>query len=181
MVYCYLANGFEEIEALAPVDLLRRAGVEVKTVGVGGTVVTGSHGIPVTADLTEAQALLTNALDAVILPGGMPGTLHLEASASVQAALDFANANGRLICAICAAPSVLGHKGLLKGREAICFPGFEKDLIGATVSKKAVVKDGNFITAKGAGVAVDFGLAIVAALRDPATANKIRAAIQCQS
>ena len=181
MVYCYLANGFEEIEALAPVDLLRRAGVEVKTVGVGGSVITSSHGIPVTCDLTEAQALLTDELDAVILPGGMPGTLNLEKSANVQAALDFAAANGSFICAICAAPSVLGHKGLLDGKEAIAFPGFEKDLIGATVSEKYVVTDGNIITARGAGVAVDFGLAIVAALKDRATAEKIRAAIQCQN
>ena len=177
MVYCYLANGFEEIEALAPVDLLRRAGVEVKTVGVGGSVITSSHGIPVTCDLTEAQALLT----AVILPGGMPGTLNLEKSANVQAALDFAAANGSFICAICAAPSVLGHKGLLDGKEAIAFPGFEKDLIGATVSEKYVVTDGNIITARGAGVAVDFGLAIVAVLKDRATAEKIRAAIQCRN
>ena len=181
MVYCYLANGFEEIEALAPVDLLRRAGVEVKTVGVGGSVITSSHGIPVFCDLTEAQALLTDALDAVILPGGMPGTLNLEKSANVQAALDFAAANGSFICAICAAPSVLGHKGLLDGKEAIAFPGFEKDLIGATVSEKYVVTDGNIITARGAGVAVDFGLAIVAVLKDRATAEKIRAAIQCRN
>ena len=181
MVYCYLANGFEEIEALAPVDLLRRAGIDVKTVGVGGSVITSSHGIPVTADLTEAQALLENDLAAVILPGGMPGTLNLEASACVQAALDYANAKGSLICAICAAPSVLGHKGLLQEKEAICFPGFEKDLLGATVSDKAIVTDGNIITAKGAGVAVDFGLAIVAALKDAATAESIRSAIQCQS
>ena len=147
MVYCYLANGFEEIEALAPVDLLRRAGVEVKTVGVGGSVITSSHGIPVTCDLTE----------------------------------DFAAAHGSFICAICAAPSVLGHKGLLDGKEAIAFPGFEKDLIGATVSEKYVVTDGNIITARGAGVAVDFGLAIVAVLKDRATAEKIRAAIQCRN
>ena len=181
MVYCYLANGFEEVEAIAPVDLLRRAGVEVKTVGVGGKVITSSHGIPVTADLTEAQAALTNDLEAVILPGGMPGTLNLEASAPVQAALDFAAANGKYLCAICAAPSVLGHKGLLGGKEAIAFPGFEKDLRGARISEKAVVTDGNVITAKGAGVAVDFGLAIVAALKDKETAAKIRSAIQCQS
>lgn len=181
MVYLFLADGFEEIEALAPVDLLRRAGIEVKTVGVGGSVITGSHGIPVTTDLCAENAPLTNALDAVILPGGMPGTKNLEASKEVQAALDFAAANGKLLCAICAAPSVLGHKGLLNGKEAIAFPGFEGDLLGARISEKAVVKDGNVITAKGAGVAVDFGLAIVAALKDSAVASKIRAGIQCQS
>lgn len=180
MVYLYLANGFEEIEALAPVDLLRRAGVEVKTLGVGGSVITGSHGIPVTTDLLAQDAPLTDALDAVILPGGMPGTKNLEASAAVQAALDYAAAHDKLICAICAAPSVLGHKGLLKGKEAIAFPGFENDLTSAFISKKAVVTDGKIITAKGAGVAVDFGLAIVAALKGAETAAKIRSAIQCQ-
>ncbi len=181
MVYLFLADGFEEIEALAPVDLLRRAGIEVKTVGVGGGVITGSHGIPVTTDLRSENAPLTAALDAVILPGGMPGTKNLEASKEVQAALDFAAKNGKYLCAICAAPSVLGHKGLLNGKEAIAFPGFENDLLGACVSQKAVVTDGKVITAKGAGVAVEFGLAIVAALKDQATADKIRSAIQCQS
>ena len=181
MVYLYLAQGFEEVEALAPVDLLRRAGIEVKTVGVGGSVITGSHGIPVTCDLRAEDAPLTAALDAVILPGGMPGTLNLEASSHVQAALDFAAANGKLLCAICAAPSVLGHKGLLKGKQATAFPGFEKDLLGAIPSEKSVVTDGTVITAKGAGVALDFGLAIVAALKDAGTAAKIRASIQCRN
>ena len=109
----------------------------------------------------------------------MPGTLNLEKSGAVQRALDYCAANGKLLCAICAAPSVLGRKGLLRGREAIAFPGFEEELKGAVISKQSVVTDGCVITAKGAGVAVDFGLAIVAALKGDAAAEAIRAAIQC--
>ncbi len=178
MIYVFLAEGFEEIEALAPVDLLRRAGLSVKTVGVGAKTVVGSHGIPVTADLTESEILLDETAEAVILPGGMPGTRNLEANETVQRALEFAAENEKLICAICAAPSVLGHKGLLNGRNAICFPGFESDLYGAFLSEKAVCRDGNIITAKGMGVAVEFGLAVVEALTDAVTAQDIRESIQ---
>lgn len=178
MIYVFLAEGFEEIEALAPVDLLRRAGLSVKTVGVGAKTVVGSHGIPVTADLTESEILLDESVEAVILPGGMPGTKNLEANETVQRALEFAAENEKLICGICAAPSVLGHKGLLNGRNAICFPGFESDLYGASLSEKAVCRDGNIITAKGMGVAVEFGLAVVEALTDAVTAQNIRETIQ---
>lgn len=179
MIYCYLAQGFEEIEALAPVDMLRRAGAEVKTVGVTGKTVCGSHGIPVTTDCTVDEIHLDDDLTAVILPGGMPGTLNLEKNAAVQKAVDYCAEKGRYLCAICAAPSILGHKGLLQGKEAICFPGFEKDLHGAAISEKSVVTVGNIITAKGAGVAVDFGLAIVAALMSQEKSDEIRSAIQC--
>ena len=179
MIYCFLAEGFEEVEALSPVDMLRRAGAEIKTVGIGSKKITGSHGITVECDLSEDEIELSASLEAVILPGGMPGTKNLEKSDTVQSALDFADKNGKYICAICAAPSVLGHKGLLKGKNAIAFPGFEKDLEGAVISDKHVVTDGNIITAKGAGVATDFGLAIVAAIKDSETAMKIRSSIQC--
>lgn len=179
MLYCFLAPGFEETEAIAPIDMLRRAKLDVRTVGVGAKTVAGSHGIPVVCDLTQDEIVLDDTLQGVILPGGMPGTLNLEKSAAVQRALDYCFANGKLLCAICAAPSVLGHKGLLNGKEAVAFPGFERDLIGARVSDSFVVTDGNIITAKGAGVAADFGFAIVAALKDRATADSIKAAIQC--
>ncbi len=179
MLYCFLAPGFEETEAIAPIDLLRRAKVDIQTVGVGAKTISGSHGIPLVCDLTENEIALNDALEGVILPGGMPGTLNLEQSPVVQKALDYCAANGKLLCAICAAPSVLGHKGLLNGKEAIAFPGFENDLKGAVISKQHVVTDGSVITAKGAGVAVDFGLAIVAALKGEAAAEAIRAAIQC--
>lgn len=180
MIYCFLADGFEETEAIAPVDMLRRAGVTVKTVGIGKSVITGSHGISVICDLTDSEMRLTDELDGVILPGGMPGTLNLDASQAVHSAVDFAVSHQKLVCAICAAPSILGRKGLLSGKKAIAFPGFEKELEGAIISKDPVVKDGVFITAKGAGVAVDFGLEIVAALVSRAKSDEIRSSIQCR-
>lgn len=179
MVYLFLADGFETIEALAVVDMLRRAKINVCTVGVTGKTVMSSHNIPVTADITVDEFKPEN-LEAVVLPGGMPGTLNLEANGTVQQTIDYAVDNNKFVCAICAAPSILGHKGLLKGREAICFPGYEDDLIGATVSEKYVVTDGKFITAKGAGVSVDFGLEIVKQLESEELSQKIRKTIQCR-
>ena len=179
MVYLFLANGFETIEALAVVDMLRRAKIDVKTVGVTGKIVTSSNNIDVTADI-EIDEFDVKDADAVVLPGGMPGTLNLEADKTVQGAIDYCVENKKYICAICAAPSILGHKGLLKGKEAICFPAFENDLTGATLSDKYVVTDGLIITARGAGVAVDFGLEIVKALKGEETAENVRKTIQCR-
>lgn len=159
MIYVFLADGFEETEALAPVDLLKRAGKEVITVGVTGNVVTGSHGIQVIADTNEIS--LDDSLEMIVLPGGMPGTLNLEKSQCVQNAIDYCILNNKFIGAICAAPSILGHKGLLKGKKAICYPGFESHLEGAVISDNSVEEDGIFITARGAGVAIDFGLKLV--------------------
>ena len=119
MIYVFLASGFEEVEALSPVDLLRRAGKDVKLVGVTGKSVTGAHGITVECDLTAGEIVLGNELEMIVLPGGMPGTLNLEKSEVVQTAVDFCYDRGIFIGAICAAPSILGHKGLLAGREAI--------------------------------------------------------------
>ena len=178
MVYCFLADGFEEVEAISPVDMLRRAGVEVKTVGVTGDIVSSSHNIRVVPDISLSDVVLDENLEAVILPGGLPGATNLEESAEVQKAIDFANENGKYICAICAAPQILGHKGLLKGKEAIAYPGFETELEGAKISEEYVVLDGNIITAKGAGVATEFGLKIVSALVGEDTAEKIGKAIQ---
>lgn len=179
MVYVFLADGFETIEALAVVDMLRRAKIDTMTVGVTGKEVKTSHSINVTADITIDELNINDA-NAIVLPGGMPGTLNLEANSVVQSSIDYCVENGKYVCAICAAPSILGHKGLLKGREAICFPGFEEDLSGATISDKYVVTNGKFITARGAGVAVDFGLEIVKALAGNDLSNKIRETIQCQ-
>ena len=178
MVYCFLADGFEEVEAIAPVDMLRRAGVEVKTVGVTGEIISSSHNIKVVPDIALSEVILDEKLEAVILPGGLPGATNLEESAEVQKAIDFANVNDKYICAICAAPQILGHKGILKGKEAIAYPGFETELVGAKISDEYVVLDGNIITAKGAGVATEFGLKIVSALVDEDTAEKIGKAIQ---
>ena len=131
MVYVFLANGFEELEALAPVDILRRAKADVKTVGVSGMNVTSSHGVAVTADISADELILNDDLEMIVLPGGMPGTLNLEASEIVQRSVDFCADNDRYIAAICAAPSILGHKGLLKGKKATSFPKFNSELEGA--------------------------------------------------
>ncbi|MBO7520366.1 MAG: DJ-1/PfpI family protein [Clostridia bacterium] len=173
MVYVFLAEGFEEVEALAPVDILRRGGVEVKTVGVAGKTVKGSHGIPVLSDITEDEVDFGN-IEGVILPGGMPGTLNLEKSDTVISALKFAADKGRLIGAICAAPSILGKAGLLGGRRATCFPGFEKYLTGAVFCDEPAVKDGNIITSYGAGAAFDFGFLLLAALKGKAAADELK-------
>lgn len=179
MVYLFLADGFEIIEALAVVDMLRRGNIDVKTVGVTGSRVTSSCGVEVTADIIFDEFEYVN-VDAVVLPGGSDGVANLEKDSRVQSVIDRAVKDDIYICAICAAPSILGNKGLLKGVEATAFPSFMKYLDGAVLSEKFVVTDGKFITARGAGVSVDFGLEIVKALTDKETAENIRKTIQCQ-
>ena len=178
MVYVFLAEGFEEMEALAPIDLLRRVGVEVTTVGVGGKLIKGAHGVGFTAD-SDGEGLDFSDVDCVVLPGGMPGTTNLDASPMVEICLMKAAEKNALIAAISAAPSVLGHKGLLKGKKATCFPGFEEDLLGALHTGAPVEKDGNIITARGAGVALDFALALVAELKSETAAKELRESLQC--
>jgi 4-methyl-5(b-hydroxyethyl)-thiazole monophosphate biosynthesis len=177
MIYIFLANGFEEIEALAVVDILRRCDLDVVIVGIGGKRITGSHNITVECDADEN--IQAEKIDAVILPGGMPGTLNLENSAFVQKMIDKAAESGALVCAICAAPSVLGHKGLLRGKKATCYPGFETALEGAAVAGRAIEIDGNFITGKGPGVALEFGFAVASRLAGEEAAEKVRVSMQC--
>ncbi|WP_270739732.1 DJ-1 family glyoxalase III [Massilioclostridium coli] len=160
MVYLFLAEGFEEVEALTPLDYLRRAGVEVCSVGVTGQIVTGSHGIMVHTDITPDQVNFDQ-IEMIVLPGGMPGTLNLEKNQIVQQAIDVCTANHHIIGAICAAPSILGHKGLLQGKKATCFPGFEPDLIGANYQNQPVCVDDTIITSRGAGAAQQFSFALV--------------------
>ena len=179
MVYVFLANGFEEVEALAPVDFLRRCELEVKTIGIGGEVVTGAHGITVKADISEYELNEYENATAVVLPGGMPGTLNLENSETVQDFVSYAEQEGLPICAICAAPSILGHRGLLDGKRATCFPGFENELGGATYTGESVECDGNIITGKGAGVALEFAHAIGKVLA-PEKADTVRDSMQCR-
>ncbi|MBR3738764.1 MAG: DJ-1/PfpI family protein [Eubacterium sp.] len=179
MVYVFLADGFEIIEALAPVDVMKRAGIEVKTIGVGSKVITSSCGVPVVCDSEIADFDFYN-VEAIVLPGGMPGTLNLENNETVQKAIDNAVNINVPVCAICAAPSILGHKGLLNGKNAVCFPGFEEALEGAEIADEFVVCDGNFITAKGAGVCIDFGLEIVKKIKGEETALAIKNQIQCR-
>ena len=171
MIYVFLAKGFEELEALAPVDVLRRAGVTVKTVGVTGKRVSGSHGISVNCDITVNEATFDE-LDGIILPGGLPGTTNLEADERVQRFIDYAAENGKIIGAICAAPMILGHKGLLQGKNSVCYTGFEKELTGAHVLDRPAVRDGNIVTGWGAGGAMDFALLYLEALYDNADIAK---------
>ena len=177
MVYMFLANGFEEVEALCPLDLLRRAGVDVTTVGVGGESVVGAHGIVVGADIPEIM-YRDSAPEMIILPGGMPGAENLNNSRIVDSAIRAASKNGGYIAAICAAPMILGKRGLLSGKHAVCFPGFEEHLEGAEIEPiKTVVRDGNIITAKGMGAAFEFGLALVEALKGKDVAERIKASV----
>ena len=183
MVYMFLAEGFEEVEALCPLDLLRRAGVRVATVGVGAKVVRGSHGIEVIADITTAEAeklLKKDAPEMVILPGGMPGSVNLQKDAAVNSFIEAAVRSDAYIAAICAAPMIIGELGLLKGKKATCYPGFEDKLKGAILSDPTpgVAVDGKFITGKGMGVALDFGLALVEAMVSKEKAEELRSAVQ---
>ena len=166
MIYMFLADGFEEVEALAPLDLLRRAGCDVTTVGVGGgDTIVGAHGIAVGADIPDTM-FRDSKPEMIILPGGMPGTRHLDESRTVDAALRSAINTGAYIGAICAAPMVLGKRGYLKGKAAVCFPGFEEYLEGAEVVKGSdAVRDGKLITSRCMGTAFPFALEIVEALR----------------
>ena len=174
MYYVFLAQGFEQLEALAPVDIMRRAEIEVYTVGVGGKVVTSSHNTPVVADVMDSETCPDRDCEGIILPGGMPGTLNLEKSPVVQQFIDYCAENGKLIAAICAAPSVLGHKGLLNGKKAVCFPGFEEQLSGADIQSSAVVTDGNIITGKGPAAAIDFGLEVLKNLKGPQAVEEVK-------
>lgn len=178
MYYIFLANGFEVTEAMAPLDVMRRAGLDVKTVGVTGPEVQTSNGVTVRADM-ELNALSYDNLDGVVLPGGMPGTRNLRACKEVTDCVRACFDNGKLVAAICAAPSVLGSLGVLNGKRATCFPGFEPELTGAVCTGEHVVTDGNVITAKGAGCSLRFGHAIVSAAVSKATADKVLSDMQC--
>lgn len=180
MIYVFLAQGFEEVEALAPIDLLRRCGKEVITVGVNDNIIVGSHNIPIVTDTITQEIKLDDTLEMIILPGGMPGTINLENNPAVQEAIDFCVKNDKFIGAICAAPSILGHKGILKNKKAVCFEGFENQLEGADVSKDSVMADGNIITARGAGVAVQFGLKLVEVLISKERSDTLKVAILCE-
>lgn len=179
MIYILLADGFEEIEALCPLDILRRAGLSVLTVGIDKQEIEGAHGITVKADISSKDLPIDSIdkIDALILPGGMPGTKNLDNSRFVHAMIDSAIANDSYIAAICAAPMILGKRGMLKGLFAVCYPGFEEYLIDATVPNgKKVVVDQKIVTAKGMGVANEFGFTLVELLCSKEKALSIRKA-----
>ena len=173
MVYLLLGTGFEETEAIAPLDLLRRAGVEVQTVGINGKTVYGGHGIGIEADIEISQMDLTK-LDMIILPGGLGGVASARASREAMEALDFAWKSGKYVAAICAGPTVLADLGITDGKDTTCYPGCEGQMGSANVLPDAPwVRDGNLITGTSAGCAIPFGLALVAALKGQEEADRI--------
>lgn len=176
MIYVMLVDGFEETEAIEPIDIMRRAGLDVVTVGVNGKTVKGSHGIIVTADIDFSE-VQPEKMEALVLPGG-PGHELLDSSNDVHYLINNAHSRGLYIAAICAAPSIIGKKGLLDGKKATCFPGFEDKLYGSEYTGEKVTVDGKFITARGAGAAGDFGFALVAALKDKETADRLKEVMQ---
>ena len=173
----FMADGCEEIEALTVVDIARRAGIEVAMISITGEkIVKGAHGIHFETDI-PAEFMDFDMLDGIVLPGGMPGTLNLGANKYVlQTIIDF-NVKGKLVSAICAAPSVLGKYGFLMGKKATSYPGFEAKLVGSERALDSVVVDENIITSRGMGTAIPFSLALIEQLLDAKTANKIGKAI----
>lgn len=169
----FMADGCEEIEGLTVVDIVRRAGIDIQMLSITDNMeVTGSHGIVFRADAL-ARKMDYAQLDGIILPGGMPGTLQLGADETVQRVIREFAAAGKLVCAICAAPSVLGEAGILQGKKAVCYPGFERQLIGAVCLEDAVAVDGNIITSRGMGTVIPFALAIVRCLEGDAAADAL--------
>lgn len=176
MVYVMFADGFEETEAIEPIDILKRGGVDVVTVGVKEKTVTGAHGITIITDI-GIEEIDPEKMELLMLPGGM-GHEILDASNEVHGLINYAVANGLYIAAICAAPSILGKKMFLEGKKATCFPGYEKYLYGADVISDKAVVDGKFITAKGAGAASDFGFEMLTVLKNRETAEKVKEIMQ---
>ncbi len=174
MVYVLLADGFEEIEALAPVDILRRGGVEVKTVGITGKEVFGSHGIKVEADILPKE--VKNDIEMLVFPGGLPGSDNLHASEYTDKFLKIAEENNARIAAICAAPYILGVRGLLRGKKATCYPAekFISLLDGAIyTANEKVVTDGNITTGAGMGAACEFGVELLSLMKGKEIADGI--------
>lgn len=178
MLYLFLAEGFEEVEAIATIDFLRRADIKVATVTIGGIAVRGAHGISVEADLLSENLPLNDKTEGVILPGGGAGTQNLKASDAVRKAVRFCYENNRLIAAICAAPTILADMGILDGKKAICYPGMENEMGNAHIVPNDVVISDNIITAKAAGVTWEFAAAIVGYLKGKAEADAVLESIQ---
>ena len=184
MIYCFLADGFEEIEALGTVDILRRAGLEVNTVSVtGNKTVMGSHNIPVIADkmASDVESSIFENITGAIYPGGMPGAQTLSSGECTlpNEVAKYCFENGIIIGAICAAPLVLGRLNILDGKNATCYPGFEDELKGANCTGKKIAVDGKIITGRGPGCTIDFALALVTAYKGEKVATDIRKSMQC--
>ena len=177
-VYAFLADGLEEVECLAAADVMVRAGIKVTLVSITGKKkVKGSHGFKLKADVLLEDADLSKA-DVLFLPGGMPGTTHLKEHEGLSKVLAEYERSGKYLAAICAAPSVFGYYGMLHGKRAVCYPGFEEQLTGAEITDKRVVRDGQFITSKGLGTAIDFSLELITLLEGGAVAEKVAKGVQ---
>ena len=172
MVYVLLGTGFEETEAIAPIDLLRRAGIPVLTVGLNGKIVVGGHGIGVAADITPDEMDLTD-LEMIVLPGGLGGVASIRASSQAMDAIRFAHENGKYTAAICAGPTVLGDLGITAGKKCVCYPGCEDGCPGAQIQGDAAYADGKLITGTSAGCAVAFGLKLIEVLKGEETARTV--------
>lgn len=164
LIYVFLANGFEEIEAITTIDILKRADINVRVVGTGNKLIKGAYGVKVETDILSEDVDFSD-MEGIVLPGGLPGVNNLFKELIVKKAIEHCFLNKKLIAAICAAPSILGRLGFLKGKVATCYPGFEKKLLGATVSSDSVCLSDNILTAKGPGVALQFSLKIVETLK----------------
>lgn len=177
MVYVLLGTGFEEVEAITPVDLLRRAGIEVKTVGITGKTVYGSHNIGIEADILPEE-IDFDALDMIVLPGGLGGVASARASQAALGALKWAWDNSRFVAAICAGPTVLADLGITDGRNATCYPGCENQMGNAHMAADAaVIRDGRLITGSSAGCAIPFALALIEALKGQQEARRVASQI----
>ncbi|MGF0065310.1 DJ-1 family glyoxalase III [Lachnospiraceae bacterium SGI.085] len=173
----FMADGCEEIEGLTVVDIVRRAGIDITTISISDkNEVAGAHGITFLADAKKDEVVFST-LDGIVLPGGMPGTTNLGADETVDKVIREFAAGGKLVAAICAAPSVLGQAGILNGKHATSYPGFEPKLTGAVTSEDSVVQDGNVITSRGMGTAIAFALEIVSYFTDKKTADKLAESI----
>ena len=173
MVYMLLGTGFEETEAIAPLDLLRRAGIPVLTVGINGKTVFGGHNLGIEADITLGEMDLTN-LDMIILPGGLGGVASIRASKEAMDAVRFAYENGKYTAAICAGPTVLADLGITDNKNATCYPGCESGMGSAKMAEnKASVIDGKLITGTSAGCAIPFGLSLIEVLKGKEEADRI--------
>ena len=172
MVYVLLGTGFEEVEAITPIDLLRRAGIEVLTVGLNGKTVYGGHGIGIEADITPAEMDLTQ-LEMIVLPGGLGGVASIRASREAMEAISFAHENNKFTAAICAGPTVLGDLGITAGKQCVCYPGCEDGCVGADMQAAAAYTDGKLITGTSAGCAIPFALELIRALKGGEAAEAI--------
>lgn len=177
MVYVFFADGFEEVEAITPVDYLRRAGIPVETVGVFGTEVTGAHNITIKCDRTMENVSESALPDMIVLPGGMPGVTNLAKSEKLLKIINLCFENNKFIAAICAAPTILAELGILKGKTATCFPSMANLMENTDYVNMPVVRDKNFITSRAAGSAEQFALELISVLKGKDCAQKIHSAI----